>query len=125
MLDVGAAHRSGALRPERQRAAAAVIEGVHLLLHDVGGLPHPAREQLRRLERGRLDPAVSGRAEDPLRLRLEVVTAGRVLGEHVERAARSLNHWFRDSSRKNGLLARSRSSVVSPMCPGYTVVSGG
>ena len=64
VLEIGSADRRGDLRAKRQRAAAAIVERVHLLLDDVGGLPHPAREQLGRLERRRLDPPVAGGAED-------------------------------------------------------------
>src|ERR1035441_8055784 len=37
VLEVGAADRRRPLGPERQRASATVVEGVHLLLDDVGG----------------------------------------------------------------------------------------
>ena len=70
VLEIRPAHRRGDLRAERQRAPPAVVERVHLLLHDVGGLPHPAREQLGRLERRRLDPPVAGGAQDPVSLGL-------------------------------------------------------
>ena len=38
VLHVGACDRGGALRTKRQRAIAPVGKGVHLLVHDVGGL---------------------------------------------------------------------------------------
>ena len=63
VLDVRAADRSGALRPQRQRPPAHVLEREHLLLHDVRGLPHAAREQLGVLEHGRLEVAVAGALE--------------------------------------------------------------
>ena len=119
VLDVGAAHRRRPLRPQRERAPGAVRERVHLLLHDVSGLPHAAREQLGRLERRGLDPAVAGSLEDPLGVGFEHLAARSFLRKHVERAARSLNpHQLAASSRKNGLVARSCPSVVIPMCPG-------
>ncbi len=92
VLEIGPADRRGDLRAKRQRAAAAIVERVHLLLHDVGGLPHPAREQLGRLERRRLDPAVAGGAEDLVRLLLEDLPPRRRFREDVECAARGLNH---------------------------------
>ena len=44
VLDVGANHRGGVLRPQRERGAVAVLEGVHFLGDDVGILAHAARE---------------------------------------------------------------------------------
>jgi hypothetical protein len=44
-------HHSGSpLWPEGQRPVTAVIEGVHLLGHNLAGVTHPALEELRRLE---------------------------------------------------------------------------
>ena len=65
VLEVGAAHRRGALGAQRQRAPAGVLEGVHLLLDDVGRLAHAAGEQLGGLEGRRLDAPVAGGLEDP------------------------------------------------------------
>ena len=118
VLDVGAAHRSGALGAQRQRPPSAIVERVHLLLDDVGGLPHPPREQLGRLERGRLDPLVAGGSQDPPGVALQQLAASSVVGKDVERALGGLDHRFVASSRRNGLVARSRSSVVIPMWPG-------
>ena len=67
VLDVGADHRSGVLRPQREGAAVAVLEGVHLLGDDVGFLAHAAREQLRLLEDGRADFVVVIGAKDRAR----------------------------------------------------------
>ena len=55
VLDVGAHHRRGVLRPQRQRRAVAILEGVHLLADDVGFFAHAAREQLRLFENRRAD----------------------------------------------------------------------
>ena len=73
VLDVRAADRRGALRAQRQRAAAAVLERVHLLAHDVGRLADGAHEQLRVLEDRRLDLAEAGALEQP---RLAPIRAG-------------------------------------------------
>src|SRR3712207_8698810 len=54
-LEIRAADRRRRLRPERQRTAAAVLERVHLLLHDVGARASRAREQVRVLEAGGVD----------------------------------------------------------------------
>ena len=52
VLDVGADHRRGVLRPQRERRAVAVLERVHFLADDVGIRAHAAREELRLLEIG-------------------------------------------------------------------------
>ena len=63
LVEVRAEHRAERagrpLGPERQRASAAILEGEHLLLDDVGIGADPAAEQLRRLDDRRLDRAVS------------------------------------------------------------------
>ena len=139
VFDVGAADGRGALRAQRQRAPAAVLEGEHLLADDVGRGADAAGEQLGRLERRRLDPLVAGGAEQRARARLERLARDGLLAEHVEGAARrfelrlaqlaapgggalaatgcSLASRARISVR-NGFVASSRSSVVTPMWPG-------
>src|SRR5580692_2495456 len=64
MLDIGSACGGGALWSQRQRASGLILEGEHLLAHDVGRLTDPAGEQLGCLERGRLDSLISGALED-------------------------------------------------------------
>src|SRR5580700_3332265 len=71
VLDVGATDGSGALGTQSQRASGGVLEGVHLLADDVGGSPDPAREQLGRLEDGRLDALIAGALEDRTRSGLQ------------------------------------------------------
>ncbi len=79
-------------RPQRERAPLAVGEGVHLLVHDVGGLAHRAHEQLGRLEHRGADLLPAERAEhlpgDRLH-RLPEATLGR---QEVAGAARPLDH---------------------------------
>ena len=109
VLDVGAAHRRRALGAQGHGAPALVLEGEHLLAHDVRGLPHAAREQLGGLERGRLDAPVAGGLQHLPGLALDHLARVRVVGQHVERAARRLDafaHWDA-SSRRNGFVARS------------------
>ena len=105
VLEVGAAHRRGALGAQRERLAAAVVEGVHLLLHDVGGLPHAAREQLGGLERRRLDPRVAGALEDP-RARRPRARRARARRRPARRTCRAGpgSSGSRRSSCRNGLL---------------------
>ena len=101
VLQVGPADRRGDLRPQRQRPAAPVVEGVHLLLDDVGRLADGADEQLGGLERRRLDPSVAGRAEDAPGVRFQQAAALRIFREHIERAAGGLD---RAHGRAWGLL---------------------
>ena len=135
VLDVRPADGRGALGPQRERASGGVLEREHLLAHDVGGLADAAREQLRRLERGRLDALVAGALEDRAGARLELGASGGLLAEDVEGAAwrfelgaaqRPAAGAFAGaaagrrarSSLRNGLVSRSRPSVVTPMWPG-------
>ena len=77
-------------RCPRAQQRRTVLEGVHLLLDDVGRLPHAAREQLGVLEHRRLDAAVAGAPRGSARSVLDRLARGRVGGQHVERAARGL-----------------------------------
>ena len=59
VLDERPHEPGGELRAQGHRAAAAVVEGVHLLRHDVGGLTHAAGEDGGVLEDRRLHVAVA------------------------------------------------------------------
>ena len=145
VLDVGAADGGGALGAQRERARGGVLEGEHLLAHDVGGLADAAGEQLGRLEGGRLDPLVAGALEQGAGARLE---RGARLGadspstSNVPRGALSLGALnFRRRSRRarrrlhaararaarsrNGLVSRSRPSVVTTHVAGVDDGLGG
>ncbi len=63
MLDVGAHHRRGGFRPQRQRTAVAILESVHLLADDVGLFAHAARKQRRLFQDRRADLLVVVLAE--------------------------------------------------------------
>ena len=56
VLGIRAGNRGRALGAQREAAAAAVVEGVHLLADDVGGGTHAAHEHLGLLEGGGDDP---------------------------------------------------------------------
>ena len=60
----GATDAGGIFRPERQRFAATVLEGVHLLRHHVGGLADAAGEQFGELEDRRRHFPVAVEARD-------------------------------------------------------------
>ena len=67
MLDVGADHRRGVFRPQRERGSVAVLESVHFLGDDVGFCAHAAGEELRLFQDRRADLVVVIRAEDGAR----------------------------------------------------------
>ena len=125
----GAHQPGGELGAQGERAAAAVVEGVHLLRHDVGGLPHPAGEDGGVLEDRRLDVAVAG----PAQRRGERVADGQeargVRRQDVERALRGAQSRSQPAplrrgpapaaaSARYGLVARSRPIVVAGAVPG-------
>src|SRR6185503_4315876 len=59
VLEVGACDRRGRLRAQRQGAATLVLEGVHLLVHDVRPRAGGALEERGVLEDRRLDRSVA------------------------------------------------------------------
>ena len=72
VLDVGADHRGGVLRPQRERGPV-IVKGVHFLGDDVGLRAHAAREQLRLLENRRADLVVVVGAKNGARHRFHPV----------------------------------------------------
>jgi hypothetical protein len=115
VLDVGPADAGGSFGPERERAAGLVLEGEHLLLDDVRGLPHPAGEQLGVLEHRRLHRLVARSSEQVARHLHDSESPARVRRQHVDRAARGLELLHLASSARNEFVARSAASVVVPM----------
>ena len=91
VLHVGAADGCGALGAKGDRAPALVVEREHLLLDDVGGLPHPALEQLGGLEDRGLERAVAGALERLLAEAQQPEARAAAVGQHVEGAARRLD----------------------------------
>ena len=88
VLDVRAADRRGALRTERERAPGAVLERVHLLLHDVGAGARRALKELRVLEARGLDAAVAVERAEALHLTRHLLPQRLIGGKDVVRAAR-------------------------------------
>ena len=84
VLEVGAADRRRALRPQGDAAPALVLEGEHLLADDVGGAADAALEQLGVLEGRRRDRLVAGAREDRRGGALDPRPGARLLGQHVE-----------------------------------------
>ena len=132
VLDVRARQtRRRALGAQRHRAPALVLERVHLLAHDVGGLADAALEEPGLLELGRDDAPVAVSAEDARRRRDHVVAQRRLVGQQVVRAfggARAAHQRCPGSWRRgerNGLSASSRPRDVSGPCPQCTAVSAG
>src|SRR4029450_12077431 len=132
VLDEGPDNPGGQRRAQGEGAAALVGEGVHLLLDDIGGLAHPAGEHGRVLEDRGLDRLVAGQAglleHDPLdlgpgpRVRRQVVEGA--LGG-LEAAAHARLPRTGSSPCRNGLVARSRPTVVVGPWPGSTTMSSG
>ena len=133
VLEVGPGDRRGALRAQGDAAPALVVEGEHLLADDVGRPAHAAREQLGVLEGRGLDPPVAGALEELAAPRLDPRPRGRRPREarrrchaepgSVRPSGASLvlltsGPAYRASSARNGFVARSAPSVVTPMWPG-------
>ena len=64
VLQIGADDGRRGLRSECQGFLAAVNEGVHLFLDDIGGFPDPATEELGLLQKGNADLAEPEGAKD-------------------------------------------------------------
>ena len=118
VLQVRAGDRRGALGPQRQGTAAAILEGVHLLVHDVRPLARGAQEDRGVLEARRLDRPVAVERAEALGLARHQPPE-RLLGrEDVVCAARRLEgrHEARSGARK-GLRSSSAPSVVGGPWP--------
>ena len=83
VLDVGAQESRRRLGPEGDRVASAVLEGVHLLLDDIGFVADAAREELRPLEEGQPDLPVAVGLEGSPGRRLHPLPLARLGGENV------------------------------------------
>ncbi len=76
-------HACGGFGTQRDGAAALVLEGVHLLGDDVGGLADSAREDLRMLEEWGVDRLVSVPREEILSDPGQVLPRSPSCGQHV------------------------------------------
>ena len=88
VLEIGPADGRRALGTQGQQVAAAVLEGVGLVLDDVGDLARAANEQLCVLERGRVYALVPEHGSGLVAPRLEVAPEVLVLGQYVNRPSR-------------------------------------
>ena len=99
MLDIRAHHRRGRFGTKRQRAAVAILPGVHFLADDVGVFADAAREQRRLFEQRRADFLVVIGAEDFARHGLDVIprrAGGRKnIAGSLDRANRASHSWRR------------------------------
>ncbi len=125
-IEPGSHDTGRALRTERHRTTALVLERVHLLGHHVGGIAGRAREHLGVLERRRLDVP---EPEEPRQLVGGLVQAehrvGAVRQQVLGAAGRREVGAHQTNSCRNGLDARSRPTVVSGPCPGSTGSASG
>ena len=102
----GTESSGGALGPEGEGAPAAILEGEHLLLDDVGVGAHPAAEQLSRFDDRCLDGAVSEGFRDRAVGLEQPPAGGELIGQDVARSFGrcDLGHW-RPSVRARGCCA--------------------
>jgi len=80
-------HARGGFRPQRQALAVAVLEGIHLLLDDVGHLADRTAEELGVLDDRQADLAVAVVLDEVAHGVLEIAPGGGILREHVVHAA--------------------------------------
>ena len=92
VLDVRAHHARGELRPQRDLGAALVLEGVHLLVHDVGAFTDAAHEKTGFLEHGRVDLLQAVKRCHRVHLLGHVAPVGAVGRQDVLGAANCLIH---------------------------------
>ena len=118
VLKIGAGDRSSGLGPQGQRAAAAVLERVHLLVHDVRACAGGSLEEGGVFEVRRQDRAVAVERAESLDLARHQAPERLLGGEDVVGASRRLEgrHETRRSAR-NGLRASSVPSVVGGPWP--------
>ena len=90
VLNIGAAHRRGPLRPQRQHVIPAVRERVHLLFDDVRPLADGTHKQRRLLKNRGVDPSKTETMRDVLRRRPHPVPIGLVVRQRIVRAANGL-----------------------------------
>ena len=92
VFQVCPAHGRGAFGTQRESVAAPVLEGVGLLLDNVGDLADAAHEQARILEHGGVDTPVAEAVRDLLRPVLEEAPIGLVARQNVRGAAGGLEY---------------------------------
>ena len=112
MPQVRAHDPGGALGPERDRSSTLVLERVHLLRHDVGGVAGGARVQLRVLEGRRLQVSEPEQTRGRVRRVVQRQQLVGVVEQEILGAAGRLER-HQPNSRRYGLVARSRPTVVS------------
>src|SRR5579884_631822 len=129
VLDVCAHHRSRRFRSQRERAAVAVLERVHLLPDDIGLFADTARKQGRFLEDRRPDLLVVVAPENVARDRFDMVPHRARRRENIPRPLYRFNHYAvlcRSVQRPHSaarwpeispFLLRSPAAAPSPACP--------
>ena len=90
VFDVGAQHAGGELGPQGDIVVALVLEGIHLLVDDVGTLPDAAGKELRLLEHRHVDALEPGQLRQVPRPVAHVVPIRLILRQNIQRSGRSL-----------------------------------
>ena len=102
---IGACDAGGEFRAQRQRIAAAVLEGVHFLRDDIGRLAERAREHRGRLEHGQLDALEAIESADAVERVDDAGKAALVITEDVLRTTDAFGGF--DTSHEAALSKRS------------------
>ncbi len=86
VLQVGAAYRGGPLGAQRHALAAAILESVRLLLHDVGPRPDGSHKQTGILENGGIDARIAVELTQLRSFALDISIVALLLRQDVYRA---------------------------------------
>src|SRR3546814_13352877 len=108
--DVGARDAGGECGTERDRIAAAILERVHLLRDDIGGLTERAREHGRRLEHRDFEALEAIEPPHAIEHIGDAREAALVLAENVLRAADAVGGV--DTGHKRGVLYARRGEIA-------------
>ena len=87
VLQVGAHRRGRVLRTQCDAAATAILERIHLLVHDVGAIADAALEELRMLEHRRADLLITVAVAEVADLPFHIVPLADAVGQDVLGAA--------------------------------------
>ena len=104
----------GRLGAQRQRVAARILEGEHLLLHDVGELADRALEQRRVLDDRHADFLIAVRGKQLARDAFQPMPAGNVRRQDIVHPARRLDLLLRHSIASRSAVFTEVSDLTEP-----------